>query len=385
MASILDRAKANLVVRHPFFASILMRRPLIADESVGTAAVNQRGEIFYAPSWVETLTMEEALGLLAHEVMHVVGQHVSRTFDRDPVKMNIAADAWINDLLTAEGFELPKGGVNMPGSKDDTVDNIYNNLPPDMKQMMQKAFGQGAGGKGGDGDDPMKGRGIGQDLKPDGKQLSPAEQSAVNAELKVAIAQAAQAAKMQGKLSAALGSLVASIIETKTPWYDILERYMVARVKCDSTWARKNRRFKDFYLPSRGSSPAMGTVVIQIDVSGSISKNELDHYNGHMQRIMELCRPQAIHVLYVDTQVLRHDVFGPDDEFNLDFYSGGGTDMERGLDYIEDQGIDAEVAVVLTDGYTGFTQPPATPVVWVCSTNQAIPYGEVVRFDPNDK
>jgi len=43
------------------------------------------------------------------------------------------------------------------------------------------------------------------------------------AHVKIEIAEAAQAAKMRGKMPAVLQDFVADIIESKTPWYDILE------------------------------------------------------------------------------------------------------------------------------------------------------------------
>lgn len=42
----LDRAKVAIVTQHPFFASILMKRKLIEDNTIPTAAVDQRGQIY---------------------------------------------------------------------------------------------------------------------------------------------------------------------------------------------------------------------------------------------------------------------------------------------------------------------------------------------------
>jgi predicted metal-dependent peptidase len=126
----------------------------------------------------------------------------------------------------------------------------------------------------------------------------------------------------------------------------------------------------------------MGEVVIQVDVSGSISKSELDHYNGHLKRIVEQCSPEVVHVLYTDTEVKRHDVFERGEEFALEFYSGGGTDMEAGFDYLAQEGIDPEVFICLTDGYMSWnaSSAPSYPVVWCISSDVTAPYGENVKF-----
>lgn len=367
----LDRAKVQLVTQHPFFASILLKRKLIEDNTIPTAAVDQRGQIYYNKSFVEKLSVDQLVFLLAHEVGHVIGQHAARRGARSPKKWNYAGDAWINDMLTAANVgTFIEGGVNMPGSKDDTVDAIYNRLPDDDGNG-------GGGGNGGPG-------GIGDDLIERGAPLTTEEADRIDAQTRVEIAQAAQAAKAQDKMPAALQKLVAELIDVKTPWFDILERYMVALTRGEYTWSRPNRRFApDYYLPSTGSVAKMGEIVVQVDVSGSISKQELDHYNGHLKRIVELCRPERVHVLYTDTRVAKHVTFEDGEDFGLEFYSGGGTDMEAGFKYLDKEGINPEVFICLTDGYTDFNvaNTPAYPVVWCISSRIEAPYGENVHFE----
>lgn len=359
----LDRAKVSIVTQHPFFASILMKRKLIEDNTIPTAAVDQRGQIYYNKSFVEKLSVDELVFLLCHEVGHVIGQHALRRGTHQAKKWNIAGDAWINDMLKDAGIgSVIEGCVNMPGSKDETVDVIYNKLP-------DQPDGHGPGG-------------TGDDLIERGSPLTSEEADRIDAETRVEIAQAAQAAKAQGKMPGALAKIVADLIDVRTPWHDILERYMTTFTRGDYTWSRPNRRFADCYLPSTGKSPEMGEVVIQVDVSGSISKSELDHYNGHLQRIVSLCNPTRVHVLYVDTSVAKHEVFEQGEEVALTFYCGGGTDMEEGFNYIAKEGIKPEVFVCLTDGYTDFNtaNEPDYPVVWCISSDIKAPYGDNIHF-----
>lgn len=359
----LDRAKVSIVTQHPFFASILMKRKLIEDSTINTAAVDQRGQIYYNPKFVEKLSVDQLVFLLCHEVGHVIGQHALRRGTRHAKKWNIAGDAWINDMLKDAGIgQAIDGCVNMPGSKDETVDAIYNKLPD------QPGGGQGPGG-------------TGEDLIERGAPVSQEEADRIDAETRVEIAQAAQAAKAQGKMPGALAKIVADLIDPGTPWHDILERYMTSFTRGEYSWARPNRRFQQ-YLPSTGKTAEMGEIVIQVDVSGSISKLELDHYNGHMKRIIEQCNPERVHVLYVDTSVAKHEVFEQGEEVELTFYCGGGTDMEEGFNYLAKEGIEPEVFVCLTDGYTSFSpdNAPDYPVVWCISSDIEAPYGENIHF-----
>jgi predicted metal-dependent peptidase len=260
--------------------------------------------------------------------------------------------------------------VDIPGSKDKTTETIYDSLPD----------GDGGGGSGDKFDN-----GLGDDVEY-GEQLTESEIREIEAQAKVDIAEAAQAAKARGKLPGKLAEIVADIINVKTPWYDILERYMVGMTKGEYTWTRPNRRFigGGMYLPSTGKIPTMGEIVLQVDISGSVSRKETDYYNGHIKRIIEMCKPSKVHVIYTDTEVQSHEEYDNPDDVHIKHQSGGGTRMEAGFDYIADKGIQPDVVVTLTDGYDDYTEDPGFPTVWcVSSPNKTVPYGETIHFETN--
>lgn len=368
----LDKAKAQIVLDHPFFASILLKKQLKLDNSIPTLAVDARGNIYYNEKFVEGLTVPQVVWGLCHEIGHVIGQHALRKKHRDHKKWNYAGDAWINDMLDDSdvGQRIPNT-VDMKGSKDKTTETIYD-------ELLDSPNGNG-GGDGNSGSDWDNG--LGDDIRME--DLTESEMQEIEANSKVEIAQAAQAAKARGKLSGKLAEIVANILDVKTPWYDILERYMTDCTKQDYTWTKPNRKHigAGIYLPSMANEPSMGELAIQVDVSGSISRKELDYYNGHLSRIVKQCNPTKVHVLYTDTQVQRYVEFDQGADIALEFYSGGGTDMPAGFDYLNDKGISPQVFVCLTDGYTGFGEPPDFPVVWCISSNVKADHGETVHFE----
>ena len=61
---------------------------------------------------------------------------------------------------------------------------------------------------------------------------SPAEQEQASAEWRVKVAQAAQAAKMMGKLSANMQRFVDEVLQPKVAWQDVMRRF-VEKVKTD--------------------------------------------------------------------------------------------------------------------------------------------------------
>ena len=235
----IDRAKAQIVLDHPFWASILLKKQLVEDKSIPTLAVNARGTIFYNPEFIESLSVPQVVWGLCHEVGHVICQHALRKGSRQHKKWNYAGDAWINDMLNDSniGTEIPNT-VNMPGSKDKTTEQIYDELPDTGGGGGNgKGDGQGEGGSGGGDFD----NGLGDDIKYE--DLTEDEVKELTAQAKVEIAQAAQAAKARGRLSGKLAEFVADFISVKTPWYDILENRMNDYVRQDQTWSRPNRRF----------------------------------------------------------------------------------------------------------------------------------------------
>jgi predicted metal-dependent peptidase len=370
----LDKAKAQVVLDHPFFSSILLKKQLTPDDNIPTLCVNPRGNIRYNPKFIDSLSVPQIVWALCHEIGHVIGQHAFRRGSRDPRKWNYAGDAWINDMLNDCNVGQPIANtVNMPGSKDKTTETIYDELP-------DNDGGSGGSGNPGDSGDPFD-NGIGDDI--DYEDMTESEKKELEAQTKIEIAQAAQAAKARGKLPGKLAEIVADIINVRTPWYDILERYMVGLTKQDYSWMRPNRRFigNGDYLPSIGTAPQMGEVVLQVDISGSVSAPEIAYYNAHVGRIIQQCQPERVHVIYTDTDVRRHDVFERGEEVQVTYHSGGGTDMTAGFAYIEEQNINPAVVVTLTDGYTPFPDELDVPSVWCISSSVVSPVGDTVHFE----
>ena len=198
------------------------------------------------------------------------------------------------------------------------------------------------------------------------------------------IAEAAQAARMQGKLPAHLERLVDQILAVRTPWYDILSRFMENVSNQDYSWSRPNRRFVagGMYLPSMRNEATMGEMAIMVDTSGSVSAKELALFGGHINRVLETCKPEKLHVIYADARVNKHVEFTPDDfPITLEAIGGGGTDFRPAFDYLEEHGIEPACAIYLTDMYGDFGEERDYPVLWAAITDRVAPWGETVHVE----
>jgi hypothetical protein len=387
----ITKARVSIQIDHAFFAFILCKHTIHITDQVDTLAVDPRKNLYINPEFISGLISQQLVWALCHEVMHPILGHFARIGTRNAYKWNYAGDAVINDMLADCGIGAPiPNTVNMPGSRHKTTEQIYNELPdkpqPKRGQPGQPSKPSNSGQPGQPGTpgqpspDDQYDNGLGNDIMH-GAPLTPAEIQEIETQIKIDVTQAALAAKVRGQLTGKLAQFVADMIEVSTPWYDILERFMQGQMRHEQSWMRPNRRFLEYgYLPSSGKTPQMGEVVIQIDVSGSITRKEMQHYAGHMQRIVDQCRPEKVHVLYVDTQVKRHDTFELGEELEFNFFSAGGTDMPAGFRYCEDHGIEPDVLICLTDGYTPWGEDPGYPVVWCISSTKTPDFGLHVPF-----
>lgn len=362
----LSKAKTGLILEHPFIGSVAINMPFELDETIETAATNGK-RVKFNPKFIEGLTDEELKFLVAHECLHPMLEHNYRRNGRSPMRWNKACDYVINHLLDQEKIgKFIQGGCldsNIYNAGNGTSDGIFNILPED-------------GGNGG-GDGPG---GAGNDLE-DGEG-SPAEQQQEAAEWKVKVAQAAQAAKMMGKLSANMQRFVDEVLQPKVDWRDVLRRFVQKAKTDERTFARPNRRFlsQGLYLPSV-TGEVLGEIVIAVDCSGSIGQREINEFATEVKSLKEDGNPSALHVVYFDSEVSHYEYFGRDDEVHIEAHGGGGTAFSPIFKYLDDNAIVPVACVVLTDlCCDDFGNVPDYPVLWVSNHSDKAPWGEVVKM-----
>ena len=256
----MSQARVDLVLgkdaKAVYFATIAMRLQMVAMPGIETAATDGK-RIVFEPEYMAGLTRAEALGVVAHEVLHVTNAHHARLGDREAKRWNIACDLAINPILRDAGFTLPRG-VLFPGEGE------YAKLPVGLSAeeyytMLPREDGGDGGDESGDesgdgegddasGKDPGKSGGV---MKP-GKG-SPAECRKAEAEAKEMAAAAQQAVDSSGRgdLPGGIGRMVKDLLDPKADWRSILREFIARHAKNDYSWARPNRRYihAGLYLP----------------------------------------------------------------------------------------------------------------------------------------
>ena len=363
------KAKALLILDHPFFGTACTKRPIIYTDTVPTAAMSATGQMYLNVDFCEPLTVRHLMFLLAHEAMHYMLSHGLRRGHRDPKAWNVAADKVINDtLIDAKVGDFIDGGITLDGARDMAAESLYDE--------NDDGGGDGAGGIGND---------IGDPVDDSGQPLDDATIHQLEAEAKIDAIQSAKAAKAVGKLPAGIERLIDELVNVKTPWYDILERFMAGKIKDGYSWNRPNRRFiaRNIYIPGVDYVPKMGPIVIGVDTSCSIGDDEIAMFNGHINRIIDTCNPEVVHVVYCDAQVAGVDEYTPEDfPVTIRSVGGGGTSFKPVFDWIDTNAIDPECVVYLTDGYgdqSQFTTNHET--VWLTIGTEAFDWGHVIKFE----
>ena len=357
----IQRSKAKLGVNHPFFASILMTTPLIADVSIPTAATDMRN-IYYNPDFIDSLDSETAMFVWAHEVMHIALLHGLRRMGRHPQLWNIACDYAINLMLYDSGFKVWTNALLDHKFAGMTAEQIYSLLVKDAKKELARAAAR---------------PGLACDLQE--PQTSTAvEKSAIERSVRQRVTGAVTMAKMAGNMPVNLDRIISGVLNPKVPWEDYLREYMTRVTFNDESWSKRNRRFADFYLPSRHNT-RMGEIVVIGDTSGSIGEQELNQVAAEVSSIADVMQPERVRMVWADAEVSSEQVFECGEALVFKPSGGGGTDMRVPLQHVEQ--YTPEVVVLITDGYTPWPdREPPYPLIVCCTTNAAVPVGLVVRL-----
>ena len=91
------KARMGIILCAPFFGSLLMRLPMIADPSIPTFRTNG-ATIRYNETFAASLSDSDLRGVLVHEVCHCAQGHLWRVGQRDMERWNHATDYQINEI-----------------------------------------------------------------------------------------------------------------------------------------------------------------------------------------------------------------------------------------------------------------------------------------------
>ena len=386
-------ARIGLLLRHSFFGNLATRMQLInADEWCATAATD--GKTFYYNSrFIMMLKPKEVEFLVAHEVLHVVYDHMGRRNHRDPQIWNIADDYAVNADLKRHKvgqfittvpclYETKYDGKPAEEIYDDLMKNVEKISVEDLIDQLLDDHLDGDDGEG-------EGDGEGKDGKGKGRpKLSQEERDRIRQEVKQAIINAAQSAEA-GSLPLGVERLIRDATNPVMPWRELIQTNLTSAIRTDYSWMRPSRRswHMDAIMP--GMTPGEEIdVVVALDMSGSISDKQAQAFLGEVGGMMDAFDGYKVHIFCFDTETYNPQDFTSENMDTIHTYTpegGGGTDFDVIFDYLKSVGNVPKRLIVFTDGYPCGSWGDANycDTTWIIhgDPNPNPPFGQFALYD----
>lgn len=372
----LETAYSKLSLKEPFIAAVMSKvERKICPTTCPTAGTDGK-TAWYNPEFIEPLTARELFGLVLHESLHVVLMHMWRRGDRDPSIWNRANDAIINAYILKSGYALPSGGVHIDWVTDDMdSEYVYNKLKQnDDSESNDSEQGDGeegqadAGGFDGTGD------------------LIDAPTEASVSDIEATIAASARMAKECGHGSSIVDKVLSKLGQSKKDWRTELRAMMTSSSQADYSYRRPSRRFigQGIYLPSLYSE-GLGGILFGIDISGSMTDDELNQINAEITQIADDLQPEFVEVVYCNTDVRSTQRFERGEEVELSCSWGGGTRFKPVFDYLENMEQRPVGMIYFSDlcGDLNECKEPDIPVIWANTSTYKteVPFGVLTTVE----
>lgn len=133
--SVIDRT----LIYFPIFKILINNIHFIENNGIKTACTTG-DTIYYNSSFFQTLTKDEQVFIIAHELMHITLKHLSRLEERNLEIWNYATDAVINQILRKNGLPLVEGVIDCPDALSFSAEEYYEMVKnrPDCEEIMSK-------------------------------------------------------------------------------------------------------------------------------------------------------------------------------------------------------------------------------------------------------
>jgi predicted metal-dependent peptidase len=400
-------ARVGLLLRHPFFGNMATRlRILAADDWLPTAAVDGRN-LYYNTQFFNAMNNKEIEFVVAHEILHMVFDHLGRREERNPMLYNIAADYIVNNTLVRDRIgHKPKivdcfQDFKYEGwTSEDVYDDLFEQAKKNGEEFV-KALGEmldehldGEGDEGeGDGSN-----GEGKDRNGNGTSKSKPkftdeQLKQIKDEIKESMLSAAQAAGA-GNTPLGVQRLIKEMTESKMNWRELLRQQIQSTVKSDYTFIRPSRKgqMTGAILPGMNFQDTID-LCICLDMSGSIGDEQAKDFLGEIKGIMDEYQDYKIKLWCFDTKVYNEQDFSADGGMSLMEYEvmgGGGTDFMVNWTYMKDNDIVPKKFIMFTDGYAwdSWGDPDYCDTIFIIHSNSDRnlegPFGVTAHYEESN-
>ncbi len=115
-------------------------------KEVSTACTDGK-TIYINQGFMEKMSEEEQVFILAHEVSHIALNHIMRCKDKDMKLWNIATDAVINQYLKQDGLPMPEGAIDFENANHFDAEEVYEKLLEEKQKKEEQSKQQQQNGQ----------------------------------------------------------------------------------------------------------------------------------------------------------------------------------------------------------------------------------------------
>lgn len=341
----------------PYLATALYALHIVASPRVPTIGVDRYWRCYVSPVFVAQRPMEELASILVHEVSHLLRDHHGRsdryarahglTSRADRLRMNLAADAEINDDAFGDGLQTPHDAV------------LPSTLGLAGGRLMEDYLGEFGLGPWTDAVSWLD-CGSGADGLSREWELGPEAAHALSKEQRDAV-RFRVAHNIIGQRGSAPGgwrrwadealhppqpwrALLGAAIRSATSSSGVGENYTYRRP------ARRSAAVPGAVLPSLLRTPPRVSVIV--DTSGSVSDADLGSALLEVAAIARAVGGRRDLVTVVSCDAAARVVHPLCQAEDIPLFGGGGTDLRAGFARVLRSRPRPDVVVVLTDGQT---------------------------------
>lgn len=367
-----EQAVKKLLIRSPFYGLFILGLNKRYSKDIDTAGVCKNGintELIVNKEWFESLKDDEAIGVLQHEVYHIIFKHIFMDpyFDNH-TKLNYACDCEVNSYIPAlqkDPYIYPKV-YEMPDKQGSKW--YYENI----ENFAKKA-----------GEDLSIFKFDSHQFWKDFAELPDAEKELVKQQINsLAKHTAEEVIKQQGNVPGEFKEIIDSLFKEREAifnWKAYFRRVVGNSIESfiKSTRYKPSKRFKNQPGNTLKFKPK---ILVAVDTSGSVSNEELSDFFSEIDHLHK--SGVTVDILEFDTCITNKFTYKNKNQ-KIEICGRGGTDItEAWLYYLNHK--EYSTFVIFTDGYLTYNNlPHCKNVTWVISSSgQKADYPGIAIYIP---
>lgn len=385
----LFKISKDLMLKEPYYGLFLIMTDKQWSSKISTAGVALSGinyKLLINKDFWQSLIYEHKLGLLKHELLHLVFFHptMSKDFANSEL-FNIAADIEINQYI--DPSNLPEGALlpttfselNLPKKAGTKV--YYDLLQKSKSKSISDLIDACKNGK-------CKVTINNKEVDvpnhnwKEYEELSDAQKKLINSQLEYHITEVYESViKSSGKVPSEISEILKKLepAPEKFNWKGYLRRFVGNSNKIYTKKLKRkfNHRFED--------NPGIkikqkNHVLVAVDTSGSVSTKELNEFFNEIDHISKT--GVDITIVQCDAAISNISKYKRDIEIKI--HGRGGTSFEPVIDYYDTNHRKYTSLIYFTDGEAISPNKPKGPLLWVLSStsnmNSKLP-GQIIQLN----